>query len=63
MSSRAGPSAACHSFITRDASVYLADVLNEACRAKCPQVLPDSRALVKLLEQSVVSADAVRKLH
>ena len=58
MSSRGRPIAACHSFITTDASVYLADVLNEACRAKCPQVLPDSRALVKLLEQSVVSADA-----
>lgn len=52
------PIAACHSWVTTAASVYLADVLNAACASKYPQVLPDSTTLVRLLESSVVSADA-----
>jgi hypothetical protein len=52
------PAAACHSWVTTAASVFLADVLNAACASKFEQVLPDSIALVRLLEEKVVSADA-----
>lgn len=52
------PIAANHSWVTTPVSIYLADVLNEVCFKKFEQVLPNSTALVKLLETSVVSADA-----
>jgi hypothetical protein len=52
------PIAANHSWVTTAASIYLADVLNEVCFSKFEQVLPNSTTLVKLLESSVVSADA-----
>ena len=52
------PIAANHSWITTAASIYLADMLNEACYRQFPQVLPNSTTLVKLLESSVVSAEA-----
>lgn len=52
------PIAANHSWVTTAASIYLADVLNEVCFNKFEQVLPNSTTLVKLLESSVVSADA-----
>jgi hypothetical protein len=52
------PIAACHSWVTNAMSVYLADVLNDTCHKLFSQVLPDSRTLVKLLEQSTVSRDA-----
>jgi hypothetical protein len=52
------PIAACHSWVTNAMSVYLADVLNDTCRQLFPQVLPDSRTLVPLLENTTVSRDA-----
>ena len=52
------PIAACHSWVTNASSVYLADVLNHTCHHLFPQVLPDSRALVRLLERSTVGRDA-----
>jgi hypothetical protein len=52
------PIAANHSWVTTFASIYLADVLNEVCFKKYEQVLPNSTTLVKLLESSVVSANA-----
>lgn len=52
------PIAACHSWVTTSASIYLADVLNRACYSQFPQVLPDSITLVRLLEQTTVSKDA-----
>ena len=52
------PIAANHSWVTTEASIFLADVLNQVCYSKFEQVLPNSTTLVKLLESSVVSADA-----
>ena len=52
------PIAACHSWVTNALSVYLADVLNGVCYAQYPQVLPDSKALVRLLEHTSVGKDA-----
>jgi len=52
------PIAANHSWITTAASIFLADVLNAACFRQFDQVLPNSTTLVKLLESSVVSAEA-----
>jgi hypothetical protein len=52
------PIAACHSWVTNGASVYLADVLNDTCWRLYPQVLPDSRTLVRELYDSKVSCDA-----
>jgi hypothetical protein len=52
------PIAACHSWVTNALSVYLADVLNSVCYQQFPQVLPDSKALVHLLEHTPVARDA-----
>lgn len=52
------PIAACHSWVTNAISVYLADVLNKVCFQQFPQVLPDTKTLVKLLESSTISRDA-----
>ena len=52
------PIAACHSWVTNAMSVYLADVLNDTCHRLFPQVLPDSKTLVRQLEQSTVTRDA-----
>ena len=52
------PIAACHSWVTNPLSVYLADVLNSVCYAQYPQVLPDSKTLVQLLERTTVGRDA-----
>jgi hypothetical protein len=52
------PIAACHSWVTNAISVYLADVLNSVCFQQYPQVLPDTKTLVQLLESSTVSRDA-----
>jgi hypothetical protein len=51
---RGRPIVASPSWITTPASAWLADVLNGACAAAYPQVLPDSRALVMQLEASRV---------
>jgi hypothetical protein len=47
-----------HSWVTYGASVYLADVLNEACAAKYDHILPDSRTLIRRLEGTQVSTAA-----
>ena len=52
------PIAACHSWVTNALSVYLADVLNGVCYTQYPQVLPDSKALVCLLEHTSAGKDA-----
>jgi hypothetical protein len=52
------PIAANHSWVTTPVSIYLADVLNAACYSQYEQVLPNSTALVKLLESSEVAADS-----
>lgn len=52
------PIAACHSWVTNAMSVFLADVLNHACLRQFDHVLPDTRALVRLLESTTVSRDA-----
>jgi hypothetical protein len=52
------PIATCHSWVTNAMSVWLADVLNTTCCEQCPDVLPDSKTLVQLLETTTVSRDA-----
>jgi hypothetical protein len=53
------PIAACYSWVTNAMSVWLADVLNTTCFEQCPDVLPDSKTLVQLLETTtVISRDA-----
>lgn len=52
------PIAACHSWVTNPMSVYLADVLNDTCFRLFPQVLPDSKTLVSLLENTTVPQHA-----
>jgi hypothetical protein len=52
------PIAACHSWVTNGTFVYLADVLNDTCQQLYPQVLPDSKTMVRELEGSRVGRDA-----
>jgi hypothetical protein len=52
------PIAACHSWVTNAMSIWLADVLNDTCFKQCPDVLPDSKTLVQLLETTTVSREA-----
>ena len=52
------PIVASHSWLTTPASQWLADVLNAACMARFPQVLPDSRALIRELEATSVARDS-----
>ena len=47
-----------HSWVTYAASVWLADVLHEACKNRYDHVLPDSRTLIRKLEGVQVSCDA-----
>jgi hypothetical protein len=54
----ARPIVASHSWVTTPVSTWLADVLNTACAARYPQVLPDSRALITLLESTTVSRNS-----
>lgn len=51
------PIAACHSWITTNLSMYLADLLNSAL-AKCDTILQDRTELISLLEQQEVDADS-----
>ena len=52
------PIVASHSWVTTPASRWLAAVLNDACAAAFPHVLPDSRALVRQLESTPVARGA-----
>jgi hypothetical protein len=47
-----------HSWVTYAASVYMADVLQEAVKEKYDYILPDSRTLIRKLEGVKVSCDA-----
>jgi len=53
------PIVASHSWLTTPASRWLAGVLNAACSARFPQVLPDSRALIRQLEATTVARDSL----
>ena len=55
---RGRPIVASHSWVTTPVSQWLADVLNAACAAAFPHVLPDSRALIRQVESTPVSRDA-----
>lgn len=52
------PIAACHSWVTNAMSVYMADMLNRVCFQQYPQVLPDTKTLIQLLECTTISRDA-----
>jgi hypothetical protein len=53
------PIVASHSWVTTPASQWLAEVLNTACAAAYPHVLPDSRALIRDLESMAVAREAL----
>lgn len=48
-----------HSWLTHAPSVFMADVLNAACKSKFPYVLPDSRTLIRQLEGVQVPCSAL----
>lgn len=48
-----------HSWVTTPASIYLADVLNNACGAQYPYVLPDSKTHIRNLEGQYVPRDSI----
>lgn len=49
----------CHSWITTGASQYLADLLNGVCARRFPHVLPDSRTLIKQLDNVAVASNSI----
>ena len=49
----------CHSWVTTGASQFLAFVLNQACAQRFPQVLPDSRTMIRQLDGVQVARNSI----